>query len=166
MKSKARVGNHPLHPMLIVIPAGSFIGALVFDIVYMLGGGRAWWDATGPTIAVGVAGALIAAVPGLVDLVKVVPRQGATRVGVTHMVLNLIIVGLFFWNAWIRWTTDVPPAQHQAYFGFWLSLVGVILLAPSGWLGWKMVYEYHCAVLEHPEALDPEPTRTPLPPRR
>ena len=87
MKSKAQIANHPLHPMLIVVPAGAFVLTLIFDVVYI--------------------------------------AAGAT------------------------------------YVGFWLTLAGAALLAVSGWLGWKMVYEYHVAVLEHPEAKDPDPRAEP-----
>jgi uncharacterized membrane protein len=32
--SGARLGKHPIHPMLVVIPLGLSVTALVFDIVY------------------------------------------------------------------------------------------------------------------------------------
>jgi uncharacterized membrane protein len=83
-----------------------------------------------------------------------VPKQNATRIGVAHMLLNVLVVALFAWNASLRWAVEVPPAPNRISTGFWLSLIGVAVLAVSGWLGWKMVYEYHVAVLEHPEARD------------
>lgn len=160
MKSHARIGDHPLHPMLIVVPAGTFIAALVFDIVYLVSDNPVWWEGTKPLMLVGVIGALLAAIPGFIDLVGVVPKQGATRIGVTHMVVNLIVVALFAWNDYLRWDAAAAPSPDGTYLGFWLSLIGVALLAVSGWLGWMMVYEYHVAVLEHPEAKDPWPTPT------
>lgn len=161
MQSRARIGNHPLHPMLIVVPAGAFIISLVLDVVYLVTGSTIWWEATPPLMLVGVIGGLIAAIPGVVDLVAVAPRQNARNIALTHMVLNLILVALFAWNAWIRWDAVGPPDPAGTYPGFWLTLVGVGLLAVSGWLGWKMVYEYHVAVLEHPDAKDPEPRARP-----
>ncbi|HEX7051697.1 MAG TPA: DUF2231 domain-containing protein [Longimicrobiales bacterium] len=157
MKSKARIGAHPLHPMLILIPAGAFILALVFDIVYLLSDNALWWQATIPTIVVGVIGGLIAAIPGLIDLVGVATRQGAVKIGLTHGILNVIMVALFAWNGWLRWRAGLPPESDRLYGGFWLSLIGVIILVISGWLGGTMVYEYHVGVLEHPEAKDPAP---------
>ncbi|HET9985736.1 MAG TPA: DUF2231 domain-containing protein [Longimicrobiales bacterium] len=157
MKSHARIGDHPLHPLLIVIPAGTFVAALAFDVVYLLSDNPIWWQGTKPLMLVGVIGALIAAVPGLIDLIGVVPKQGATRIGVTHMVLMLIAVALFAWNDYLRWDAAAPPPPTRTYLGFWLSLVAVVLLGIAGWLGGKMVFEYHVAVLEHPEAKDPWP---------
>lgn len=153
MKSKVQIRNHPLHPMLILLPAGAFILALILDVVYMFTGNVDWWAATYPVLLVGVIGALVAAVPGLIDLVAVVPKKHATRVGVAHMVTNLVLVGVQILNVSIRMGAEPPPAS-SAYGGFWVSLVGVGLLLIGGWLGGAMVYEYRVAVVEGPEAKD------------
>lgn len=154
MRSKAAIRDHPLHPMLVLIPAGAFILALVLDILYLITGQALWWLATLPVILLGVIGGLLAAIPGLIDLIAVAPRQGAHRIGITHMVLNLVLVALFAWNGYDRWTAEVPPEPGRLWLGFWLSLIGVVILGVSGWLGGEMVYNYHVGVIEHPEAKD------------
>ncbi len=156
MRSKARIGNHPIHPMLILVPAGAFIIALVCDVVYAFTGAEIWWEATLPILLIGVIGALLAAIPGVVDLVTVAPKQNATTIGIAHMVLNLIAVAVFAWTAWLRWGSAGPPPGGGAYAGLWMTLVGNMLIAVSGWLGGTMVYEHHVGVLEHPEAHDPD----------
>jgi uncharacterized membrane protein len=159
VKSKAAIANHPLHPMLVTIPAGAFIMTLVLDIIYAASGQALWWLATLPVILLGVIGGLVAAIPGLVDLVAVAPHQNARRVALTHMALNIALVALFAWNGYTRWTADAPPEPGATHLGFWLSLIGVAILAVSGWLGWAMVYEYHMGVLEHPESKDEKARR-------
>ena len=154
MRSKAAIADHPLHPMLIVIPAGAFIMTLVMDILYLITDQALWWLGTVPVILLGVIGALLAAIPGLVDLVAVAPHQGARRIAITHMIINLVVVALFAWNGFTRWSAAVPPEPGTPWLGFWLSLVAVALLAVSGWLGWEMVYRYHMGVVEHPESKD------------
>jgi uncharacterized membrane protein len=156
MLSKARIGNHPVHPMLILIPAGAFLIALCCDLIYLATGQPRWWNATVPVLAIGVAGGVLAAVPGLIDLIAVVPKQGAKRIGLMHMALNLLAVVLFAWNAWLRWNAAAPP-EGAGSLEFWLTLLGTALIAVSGWLGGALVYEYHVGVLEHPQAKDPEP---------
>jgi len=154
VNSKAAIRDHPLHPMLIVIPAGAFIMTLVMDILYLITDQALWWLGTLPVILLGVIGALLAAIPGLVDLVAVAPHQGARRIAITHMIINLVVVALFAWNGFTRWSAAAPPEPGTPWLGFWLSLVGVALLAVSGWLGWEMVYNYHLGVVEHPESKD------------
>ena len=35
MESRAKLLGHPIHPMLIVLPLGLFIAAVVFDVLYL-----------------------------------------------------------------------------------------------------------------------------------
>src|SRR5690606_41151827 len=93
MRSKAAIADHPLHPMLIVIPAGAFIMTLVMDILYLITDQALWCLATLPVILLGVIGALLAAIPGLIDLIGVAPHQGEQRIGVTQMIINLVEIG-------------------------------------------------------------------------
>ena len=159
MKSAAHIKGHPLHPMLIVVPAGAFIITLVLDVVYLLGGGLIWWQATIPVMIVGVVGALIAALPGLIDLFKVAEPQGAFRIGVIHGILNLVVVTIFTVNFVVRLAADTTEAAIP--WPFWLSVVGVGLLAVSGSLGWHMVYRYRVGVVEEPWEGAPEREREP-----
>lgn len=151
MRSKASIGGHPLHPMLILVPAGAFLLTLVCDLVYLATGDELWWQATKPIVLIGVIGALVAAVPGVIDLVSVVPRRRALAVGITHMVGNLIIVGLFVGNGWLRWTADAVPVADASYTGLWLTAIGNALLAFTGWLGGHLVYKHHVGVNEADE---------------
>ena len=67
MKDRVRVGNHPVHPMLIPLPIGLWIFSLVSDIIYLAGGNPAWATASWYTMAGGIIGAIVAAVPGFLD---------------------------------------------------------------------------------------------------
>jgi uncharacterized membrane protein len=57
------------------------------------------------------------------------------------MGLNLTIVVLYIINVWGRLGRTDDPG------GFiWLSVIAIVLLVVSGWLGGKMVYEKGIAV--------------------
>lgn len=157
MKSAAKIGNHPIHPMLVLVPAGTFIATLVFDIVYLISDNSLWWQATIPAIIVGLVGGVIAGIPGLIDYVKVARKQNASGIGLAHMLLNITLLVLFLINLLGRTGAAAAPAPEGTYTGFWLSLIGVAILLISGWLGGTMVYEHHVGVLEHPEAKDIPP---------
>lgn len=49
---RARMGAHPIHPMLVVVPLGLWIAALAFDIVEVFTGNAMWrtlafWNVVG-----------------------------------------------------------------------------------------------------------------------
>lgn len=48
----------------------------------------------------GIAGALLAAIPGVIDLLSL-PRT-IKRTGLMHMGINLTVVALYILNAWMR----------------------------------------------------------------
>ena len=136
MRTPASIAGHPIHPMLVPIAIGGLILSFVFDIVCIASGKIDPWSAVAYyTMIGGIVGALAAAVFGFVDLVSL-PAGHTKRIGLTHMAINLAVVVLFICNAWMR-SPDASPSGIP----FVLSLVGVGLLAISGWLGGKMVFE-------------------------
>ncbi|HSE36466.1 MAG TPA: DUF2231 domain-containing protein [Blastocatellia bacterium] len=141
MSSPASIAKHPIHPMLVVLPIGLWIFSLVSDVIYLMNWGPAVWkDVALYTMAGGTAGALIAAVPGFVDLISM--SKGRVRqIGIWHMSINLTIVVLYGINLWLR-TTGSPSATEPV----WLSVIGVLLLGVSGWLGGEMVYVHGVGV--------------------
>ena len=141
MRTPASVAKHPLHPMLIVFPVGLWIFSLVCDIVVLAGAtSPGWQTAAFYTMVGGLVGALIAAVPGLIDLLSLhVPRL--RTIALTHMTINLIVVALYAVNIWLRvqGTADMRVPVL-------LSVIAVILLAVSGWLGGEMVHVHGVGV--------------------
>ena len=130
MYSPASIKGHPLHPMLITIPIGLWIFSLASDIIHLgrLAAGP-WAEIAFYSMAAGIVGALLAALPGLVDLFSISdPRM--KRIGIIHMVMNLVIVALYGANwAW-RFSR-----QTELTGPFILSVVSIVLLLISGWLG-------------------------------
>src|SRR5207248_1906600 len=98
--SGARLGKHPIHPMLVVIPLGLWVTALVFDVVYAVTGNPSMRTAAFWNIGAGVVGALLAAIPGFVDWYGMTGRAG--RLATYHMLLNLGAVALFAVNWLVR----------------------------------------------------------------
>ena len=129
-EGRASIAKHPLHPMLVVFPIGLWIAALAFDIVL------AFWNIIG-----GIVGALVAAVPGFLDYPCRKGRAG--RIATWHMVLNLAAVALFAVNAFIRLRVNADSSWPLV-----LSLVGVVGVFVSGWLGGELVYVERFGVVE------------------
>jgi hypothetical protein len=90
----------------------------------------------------GIIGGLCAALPGLVDLLSL-RGTPVLPTALKHMGLNLVIVVLYVINAWMRWdASTVAPAGAPLV----LSVISILMLLVSGWLGGKMVYEAGVAV--------------------
>lgn len=145
MRTPASIGKHPIHPMLISFPIGLWIFSLVCDLVY-LGGGQAgiWATVALYSMVGGFVGALAAAVPGFVDLVSLTERA-VKKIALTHMTINLIVVALYAVNIWLRFN---DPANTAV--GIVLSVIGVGMLAASGWLGGEMVHVHGVGVEPQP----------------
>lgn len=140
MITKASLAKHPIHPMLVPLPIGLWIFSLFCDVMLFLDGKVIWSSLALYTMAGGIVGALIAALPGLVDLLTM-PASRPKRIGIWHMAINLSLVALylanFFWRRQVEPTALGPVA---------LSLLAVLLLGLSGWLGGEMVYVHGVAV--------------------
>lgn len=140
MRTPARIAKHPIHPMIVPIPIGLWIFSFVCDLFHVFGAqSEAWTTVAFYTMAGGIIGALLAALPGLIDLLSL--PAGPRSTAIKHMSLNLTIVVLYIINFFARWGDPQNPGGLV-----WLSLVSLILLVISGWLGGKMVYEYGIAV--------------------
>lgn len=81
--------------MLVVFPIGLLATSVVWDIFYLATHNRSWGMISTATIVAGVVGALAAAIPGFIDWLAIPRGTRARKIGVYHMVLNLIVVGLF-----------------------------------------------------------------------
>jgi uncharacterized membrane protein len=147
MRTPASILKHPIHPMLIVFPIGLWIYSFACDLIHLAGAsGDAWITVAFYSMVGGLIGALSAAVPGLIDLIY---YKGGTppvkKIALTHMTINLIVVGLYAVNIWLRaGGLDVKVASLST--PLLLSIIGVGLLFVSGWLGGQMVHVYGVGV--------------------
>src|SRR6185295_12244994 len=86
MSTPASVGRHPIHPILVALPIGLWIFSVVADSFNKIGWGPAVWkDVACYTLAGGIVGALLAAIPGFIDFLSITEAR-ARRTGIAHMV--------------------------------------------------------------------------------
>lgn len=138
--------GHPFHPSLVTIPIGAWIASLVFDVVSTASDDPeifatgAYW-----LIGIGVVGAVVAALLGMLDLLSVPKGTTARRTGLLHMVLNLVVTVAFAVSFVLRRgdTDDEVSVGLVA-----LSVVVLAVLGLSGWLGGKLTYRYGVRVVE------------------
>jgi uncharacterized membrane protein len=142
LRSTAQVAQHPIHPMLVPIPIVCFIGALITDIAYALTADMMWADFSAWLLLVGFIFGVLAAIAGLTDFVSN-RRIRAQAPAWPHLLGNVAVLVLSFFNILIHtrdgWASVVPA-------GLVLSIIVVLILPVTGWLGWAMVYRYGVGV--------------------
>jgi uncharacterized membrane protein len=133
--------GHPFHPVLVTVPIGAWLASVIFDIVALVSTDKEAAFATGAywLIGIGIVGAVLAAVFGLLDLTTIARGTKAFRTGLTHMVLNLTVVVLFAVSFAVR---AGQGYEQSSTVGFVLSMIGLALLGVSGWLGGMLAYHY------------------------
>ncbi len=136
MNSRLKVAGHAVHPMLIPIPLGMFIGTLVFDLLYLITDDAQYAIVSFFMIATAVIGGVLAIATGAVDYGGIPKGTRAKRVGTVHAIGNDIVVALFA----LSWLLRLAPDDHEpSAFALILTFVGAALSFLTGWLGGELV---------------------------
>lgn len=117
--------GHPVHPLLVAVPIGSWVGASVLDA--MPGDNAA---AARRLVGLGVLAAVPSAASGLSDWSDTAGAE--QRVGTLHAGLNLTAVALYT-GSWLA-----RPKSTGA--GTALAMAGGVVLACAGYLGGHLAY--------------------------
>ena len=143
MRSRAHVGSHPIHPMLIPFPFALWTMSLIFDVLAVLSEQPLLWAAGFYCAIGGCIGALAAAVPGFIDWLSVVPpRSSAKKRGALHGSLNVTVLILFAYVVLHRGSPNARPDTVSLV----VSLIAIGLLSYSGWLGGTLSYRNQIGV--------------------
>ncbi|MDL5199306.1 Rieske 2Fe-2S domain-containing protein [Streptomyces sp. ALI-76-A] len=117
--------GHPVHPLMVQVPIGSWLSAAVLDL--RPGRNRE----AGVLVGVGLAAAAPAALTGAVDWAELHRQQ--MRVGLVHALANTTAVGLYAASLACRVTGRSAAGRTYGYLG--LTAVGV-----GGMLGGHLAY--------------------------
>ena len=136
MKSKSILFGHPAHPMLIPFPLAFLTGAFLFDAAGWLTDSPGLWTTGGHLAPLGIAAALLAAIPGLVDYLYTVPPNSSGRERATkHMLANLTAVALFV----VAWLIRGELATGSTLPVLAIEGAGFLLLGLGGYMGGTLV---------------------------
>jgi uncharacterized membrane protein len=135
MESKIKILGHPVHPMLVMFPLGLFVTAVIFDILYLMGGNPVLPSISYYLIAAGLITGAIAAVFGFIDWLGLPYNSRAWNLGLIHGIGNIFILGLFLLS-WLWRGRDLLP--NAAIIT--ISLVAFALALVTAWLGGELVY--------------------------
>jgi uncharacterized membrane protein len=134
--SRAKFLGHPIHQVLVVIPLGMFIAAVVFDALYFWRGNTTFATISYYNIAGGILGGLLAAVFGLIDWLAIPHGTRAKRIGLFHGAINVTMVMLFA-AAWMA--RSALPDLAPTTFVLGVEASAIVLALVAGWLGGELV---------------------------
>jgi nitrite reductase/ring-hydroxylating ferredoxin subunit/uncharacterized membrane protein len=119
--------GHPLHPILVGVPLGSWLAASYLD----LAGGKAGRGPARKLVGLGVASAIPAAMAGVNDWADTMHAE--RRVGFVHALGNDVAIVLYT-GSWLA------RRRQRHALGAALAASGAMLLGVTGWLGGHLSY--------------------------
>jgi len=163
MYTKARIAGHPIHPALIAFPVALYTSTVVALIVHAVTGDPFWYRAAMWTNIAGVVMAVVAAIPGAIDLFSLPNRTRARTTGLRHAGFNVLALVLFAISGVILYRNLYGnPGMNGAFklddaAPLALTIVGLASTVIAGTLGWTLVQTHHVGVKPTQHGL----TRTP-----
>jgi uncharacterized membrane protein len=152
MKTPARIFGHPIHPMIIPFPFALWTFSLIADLIYYFGNhDYLWVNVAFYTLFGGVIGAVLAAIPGIVDYFSIRDRK-VSSIAAWHARFNIIALLVFGASLYLRTDNGLRIVNGSMTIPVLLSVLGVLLISVSGWLGGELVYKHHVGVVQEDEA--------------
>ena len=145
MKSRARVLGHPIHPMLIAFPIAFYTATVVTLIVFVATGDSFWYRVAMWSNLGGVVMAVVAAVPGLIDLLGLPRHSRARSVALRHAGFNSLALVLFTISLVALYRSE-RATNYDATAPLVLGILGIASTVAAGWLGWNLTQTYHVGI--------------------
>jgi uncharacterized membrane protein len=156
MKTPARIFGHPIHPMIIPFPFALWTFSLIADLIYYFGNhDYVWVNVAFYTLLGGLVGAVLAAMPGIIDYFSIRDRKAASMAA-WHGGFNVIALLVFGASFYLRTDSGARVVNGSLTIPVLLSFLGVLLIGVSGWLGGELVYKHHVGVRHEGEAATDE----------
>jgi uncharacterized membrane protein len=145
MASKASIGGHPVHPMLVAFPIGLWTTSFVVDVIFYFCRNTSLMLISKGLLAAGIIGGLAAAVPGIIDWLAIKSPK-VKSIADWHARLNIIAIIVFAISLYFRTRMGAHWVNYHLRIPVLVSLLGVVLIGISGWLGGAMAFEHGVGV--------------------
>ena len=137
--------GHPLHPAIVHVPLGLWTIAAGLDLA-------AWFTGSSPllpklafyAVLVGLAAVLLAVPTGAADWAPIKPEKPAWKLGLYHLMLNLVATVVWAVNFGLRMLEDRGAVVTMPIL--LTSLAGLALVWIGGYLGSLLVFEHGTSV--------------------
>ena len=148
MKTKASFAGEPIHPMFVHYPIAFWTASVIVDAVFYFYRNTSLVLISKFLIAAGIIGAILAAIPGIVDW-WTITSPDVKKIADWHARLNISALVIFGASLYLRMRNyGAPLVGFHLKIPFVVSLVGWAVMAISASLGGKLVYEHRLGVKE------------------
>ena len=139
----AAVDGHPLHPVLVPLPIGAFVGAFVADVAYLRTNDRFWARGARLLTAAGLGTGLLAGSLGALDF------TGRRRIrshasAWVHAGGNATVLALALASVALRGRDEGEAVTRG---GLAISAASAVILLATGWLGGELSYRERIGVI-------------------
>jgi uncharacterized membrane protein len=163
MYSRAKISDHPIHPALVAFPIVFYTSTVAALIAHAATGDPFWFRAALTTNIAGVVMAVVASIPGAIDLFAGIPHRSAARAtGHLHASLQIAALALFtvsavmLWNRWYARELIAGEVVIDGIAPLIVASLGLVATMIGGALGWKLVQTHHVGIEPN---LRPRPRR-------
>lgn len=167
MKAKATFRGHAIHAIMVTVPLGAVPVALVFDALYVWSASDTWLLAAAVATAVAALGIIAASIPGTIDFMSVVPREGEVwKRATSHLALGWVVGAYYVAFATGRFLVLTWDAAWLPWALLGANALGFGLLMLQGYWGGELVERHHIGVHERSADDGGSPTDARRRPRR
>jgi uncharacterized membrane protein len=152
MYSKARIAGHPIHPMLVAFPIAFYTATVAMLLAYVGTHEVFWFRVAMVANIAGIVTALIAVIPGAIDLFALPRGSRARATGLKHAGFNLLSTGLFaitallLYRAWTNRVMVDGEYLFDATIPLAMGVVAWVSMVIAGSLGWTLVQTHHVGI--------------------
>ena len=152
MYSKARAAGHPIHPMLVAFPIALFTSTVAALLAFVSTRDPFYFRGAMVASAAGVVTALLAAIPGAIDLFALPRESRARALGLRHAGYALFTVAIFavaaalLIHGWVTRTMVEGVWNLDPSLPLAVSVIGLVAVVIVGSLGWTLVQTHHVGI--------------------
>ena len=141
-----------MHPMVVAFPIALFTSTVAALLAFIGTRDTFWYRAAMVASGAGVTMAVLAAIPGAVDLFALPKGSRARATAIKHGGLALATVGTFaiagavLYRNWLFKQMVDGQWQLEATVPLAIAVIGEVMLVIVGSLGWTLVQTHHVGI--------------------
>ncbi|MBA2700124.1 MAG: DUF2231 domain-containing protein [Chloroflexi bacterium] len=142
VQSVAAINGHPLHPSVVPLPIGAFVGAFVSDLAYARTHDPFWARSARLLTDAGIVTGLLAGSLGAMDFTGREQIRGHAAAWL-HGGGNLAVIGLAVLSRSLRQRDERAAVMGG---GLAISAMSAAILGMTGWLGGELAFRQRIGV--------------------